>query len=342
MKVRTGQPLPVLLAAILVLLSFSLACGLAGSGQKQVNPTLTALSASIAGTATAEAAKGDDTVIKLQTAQANSTATSQVVKITQTSRASTRNETQVVKATVAAPILAELPFYNVDTNQGHVGWIGDTETISVTGYQQTQFSAIPVTAADFVLASDLTWDTQYGSSGCGFMFRSDGDRNKPSAYLVMATRFASGHMIFTALDKGDLANLHDFFPKDNDKSFKADNGATNRIAIVGRGNLIEIYSNQAKIGEIDTTKAPTPMNMPSAPVEPTNKKDKAAMDKYLKQVDEYQDIIKQMQSQYSLALTNFQNKPAIFTDGFLGLMALSESGRTQCKFDNSWLWIIDK
>jgi hypothetical protein len=299
------------------------------------------MSAAIAGTATAEEATGDETVLKLETAQANATATSQAVAATQTARAANRSEGQIATATVAAPILAELPFYNVDTNQGHVGWIGETETLSITGYQQTSFANIPVTAADFVLAGDITWDTQYGSSGCGYMFRSDGDQNKPNAYMVLATRFASGHMIFTALAQGDLANLHDFFPKDNDKSFQWENGTTNRLAVVARGNLIELYSNTAKVAEIDTTQPPTPMNLPPPPSEPLNKKDQAAMDQYLKQVEEYEDIVKQMQDQYNLALGRFQSKPAIFTDGFLALLALSESGRTQCRYENTWLWIID-
>ncbi len=339
-KSRPSATIPF--ALIIVLLFFGLSCELTGAGGTQSNPTLTAMSASIAGTATAEEAKGNDAANKLKTAQANSTATAEVVRVTQTARAANQSEAQLATATIAAPILAELPFYDVDTTKGHVGWIGESETISITGYQQTGFVNVPVTAANFVLAGDLTWDTQYGSSGCGFMFRSDGDRNKPSAYMVLATRFASGHAIFTALAKGDLANLHDFFPKTNDKSFKADNGTTNRLAIVARGNIIEIYSNTAKIGEIDTTKPPTPMNLPPPPAEPLNKKDKAALDKYLKQVDEYQDIVKQMQSQYNLALSNFTNKPAIFTDGFLALIALSESGRTQCKFDNTWLWMIEE
>jgi hypothetical protein len=299
------------------------------------------MSAAIAGTATAEEASGDETGRKLETAQANATSTSEAVAATQTARAANRSEAQIATSTVAAPILAELPFYDVEATGGRVGWIPEPQTISITGYQQSSFVNAPVTAADFVLASDVTWDTQYGSSGCGFMFRSDGDRNKPNAYMVLATRFASGHVIFTAIAKGELANLHDFFPKNNDKSFKWENGTTNRLAIVARSNHIDIYSNTAKVAEIDTTEPPTPMNAPPAPVEPLNKKDQAAMDQYFKQVEEYQDIIKQMQDQYNKALIKYSNEPAIFTDGFLALLALSESGRTQCKFENTWLWLIE-
>jgi hypothetical protein len=122
-----------------------------------------------------------------------------------------------------------------------------------------------VTAADFALAADITWDTQYGGSGCGFMFRSDGDKNKPNQYMVIATRFANGHVIFSALADGELANIHEFYPRDDDRSFDAQNGTTNRLAVVARGNLIEIYTNGVKIGEVDTTQPPTLPVRPRSP-----------------------------------------------------------------------------
>ena len=76
-----------------------------------------------------------------------------------------------------------------------------------------------VTAKNFVLAADVTWNTQYGDSGCGFVFRSNGDKQKPDQYMLIATRFANGRVVFTAVADGELANIHDFYPKDADRSF---------------------------------------------------------------------------------------------------------------------------
>ena len=92
--------------------------------------------------------------------------------------------------------MAELPQYGLDASSGHVGWVQGPLTLDITGYgQYTYANDYPeVTAADFVLASDITWDTKYGSSGCGTMFRSDGNKNKPNQYMVLATRFANGHV----------------------------------------------------------------------------------------------------------------------------------------------------
>src|SRR3990172_4549421 len=121
------------------------------------------------------------------------------------------------------------------------------------------------TVAAPVLAADVTWDTQYGSSGCGFMFRSDGDKNKPNQYMVLATRLGNGHVIFSATAEGELANVHDYYPRTDDRSFSAENGSTNRIAVVGRGNIIEIYTNGVKIGEVDTTQPPPLPVLPKPP-----------------------------------------------------------------------------
>jgi len=336
----------LILLRLLALILFGLVaigCTFTGSGaEAQPNLTLTAMSGAIIDTATAEATKGDQTLIDLKTAEARATATTQAIQRTQVARATSEDITKYATATASAPILAELPFYKVDPILGHVGWITTTQTLSITGYQKTKIAMAPVTAADFVLASDITWDTRYETSGCGFMFRLDGDPNKPNAYMLIISRFASGHGVFTALVDGELANIHDFYPKDNDKSFSAVNGSTNRMAVVARGNILEFYANTAKIAEIDTTKPPTPINLPAPPVKPPNSEGPAAMDLYLEQVEEYQAYLEQAKTQYSAAVSNYSKNQAIFTNGLLGLSALSEAGTTQCKFENTWLWVIDQ
>ena len=229
------------------------------------NATVTAISRAIAGTATAEqdnASNAGD----LATAQAEATQQHRDISATQTAQLANRDVTKMGTATVAAPIIAELPFYGLDASSGSVGWIHDPLTLDVSGYQQSAYGNdfMNITAKNFVLAADVTWNTQYGDSGCGFMFRSNGDQQNPNQYMVIATRFANGRVIFTALADGELANMHDFYPKDADRSFQWQNDTTNRITIVARDNLIEIYTNRVKIGEIDTTQPPEQIQLPAA------------------------------------------------------------------------------
>ena len=306
------------------------------------NATLTAIGQAIAGTATAEKANASNAG-DLATAQAGATQQSQEISATQTAQLADRDVTKLGTATVAAPIVAELPTYGLDASSGKVGWIHDPLTLEVSGYQQMTYGNdyMNVTAKNFVLAADLTWDTQYGDSGCGFMFRSNGDKQKPDQYMLIVTRFANGRIVFMALADGELANLRNFYPKDVDRSFQWQNGTTNRIAIVARDNLIEIYTNLVKIGEIDTTQPPKQPILPPRPAPPIDKTDKAAQKAYKAQLEEYENIIQQSQKNFQIAKTNFQEGKSVFTDGFLSMLALTQGGRTMCQFDKAWLWLLE-
>jgi hypothetical protein len=341
MKKKHRLSLSLLL--ILAILWASLpGCSSTGSSQ-QPNLTLTALSAAVARTATA--AQGQDSSTDaLATAQVKATQSSLEIQATQTARAGTRDEAQLATATVAAPIVAELPRYGLDSSSGRAGWLHDPITLEISGYHDFAYGNdhMQVTAADFVLAADITWDTQYGSSGCGFMFRSDGDEVKPNQYMVIASRFANGRVVFSALADGEIANIYDFYPKDNDRSFDWQNGTTNRLAVIARGPLIEIYTNGVKIGEIDTTQPPKKPPTPPKPAEPADKSNQSAMEAYQTQLKEYQDILSQSQTSYNTALRNYSERPAVFEEGFLAMIAVSESGRTKCTFDKAWLWLLDE
>jgi hypothetical protein len=329
----------------LILLSV-LALTLQGCGAENVsdtmNATVSAISQAIAGTATAEQIKAANAG-ELAAAQAEATQHSLNISATQTAQYAGRDVSGLATATLTAPIIAELPSYGLNGSSGRIGWIHDPLTLEIRGYQEFTYGNdfMNITAANFVLAADITWNTQYGDSGCGFMFRSNGDQQKPDQYMVIATRFAEGHVIFTALDDGELANMHDFFPKSEDRSFDWQNGTTNRIAIVAQDNLIEIYTNLIKIGEIDTTQPPKPIAMPPVPLQPPDNASQEVKDFYEEQLTVYQQISQQAQQNYQIANANYQKSKPIFTDGFLSMLAFTQGGSTQCKFDNAWLWLLE-
>jgi hypothetical protein len=316
-------------------------CGM-DSQSDSYNATLTAISQGIAGTATAESANASNAG-DLGTAQAEATRQSQEISATQTAQLADRDVTKLATATVTAPIIAELPTYGLDASSGKVGWIHDPLTLEVSGYQQMDYGNdyMNVTAKNFVLAADLTWDTQYGDSGCGFMFRSNGDQQNPDQYMLIASRFANGRVVFMALADGELANLRHFYPKEADRSFEWQNGTTNRIAIVARDNLIEVYTNLVKIGEIDTTQPPKQPILPPKPAPPIDLLDQAAQKAYEDQLEQYENIVQQSQANFQVAKTNFQGGKSVFTDGFLSMLALTQGGHTMCQFDKAWLWLLE-
>ncbi len=300
------------------------------------------LGTAVAQTATAAGMESGE-INELATAEANATEKARDVQATQTARAVGQSDSQIAEATLAAPMVAELPQYGLDKTSGRPAWLHDPLVLEISGYQQMTYGNDhpEVTAADFVLAADLTWDTQYGSSGCGFMFRSDGNQDKPNMYMVLATRFASGHVLFSALADGEIANVHDFYPKTSDQSFQWQNGTTNRLAVVARGTLIEIYTNGVKIGEVDTTKPPTRLPSPPKPIPPVDQTNAAALQAYQNQMKEYQEIIEQQEAMFRSAQKKYNERIAIFDEGFLAFVAASESGRTVCTFEDAWLWLLE-
>jgi hypothetical protein len=52
-------------------------------------------------------------------------------------------------------------------------------------------------------------------------------------------------------------------------------------------------------------------------------------------------MVSQVQSNYQLALKNYRTTEAVFDQGFVAMLALSESGHTECKFEKAWLWLIE-
>jgi hypothetical protein len=237
-----------------------------------------------------------------------------------------------------------LPFYGVDPSQGYVAWVQGPLTVDLNGPQANGFANNfqLITAKDFVMSSDITWNTKNSVSGCGFMFRSNGNQDKPSQYTILMSRVANGHVAFLALKDGEIANFQQFFPRDDDKSFNFDNGATNRLAVVARGPLIDIYTNEVLVAQLDTTKPPpnllSTIGLPQIPANATA--DQIAV--ITGQQNAIKELNEQMSQQLTAAKANFRTDETNFTDGLLGFLGFSQSGQTTCTFDKAWLFQLER
>jgi hypothetical protein len=242
-----------------------------------------------------------------------------------------------------APVVAELPLYGVDPAAGYVAWMHNPLTLDLDGYMTSSYANdYPlITAADFVLVSDITWNAVSSLSGCGFMFRSNGDEDEPDLYSVLITRTANGYLAFTATADGELANFHYFYPRDVDRSFSWFNEATNRLAVVARGDLIGLYTNGNLIAEVNTHDPPQSIvtTMPESELPPGASPEQ--VQDYMNMAAQYGDTVDNINSQIAEARANFATRQPFYTDGLLGFMAMNQSGSSTCTFENAWLFILN-
>ncbi|MEW6240585.1 MAG: hypothetical protein AB1564_07225 [Chloroflexota bacterium] len=327
---------------LLVVVGVLSACG-TGGGNSARESTLEAISAVIRETATYQASLNQNPDAAVETAQAEATAYGESVAATRAAEAALSDEAKAATATASAPILAELPKYGVDPEAGRVGWIHPPVSLDVSGYMSYDYVNyfIATVAQDFVVSGDLYWDTQYGTSGCGFVLRSNGNEDSLDQYMAVLTRGASGHLLFAIMSEGDIVSGRDIYAYGRDPNFVWGNRVTNRLTIVARGTIFTIYTNGTKIGEIDTASPPPLPSLPNEPNKPANQSDPLAMAEYQKQLKEYNDVVEQMEADYRSRQREAANANTVFERGFIALVVLSESGRSHCEFNNTWLWLIE-
>jgi hypothetical protein len=242
--------------------------------------TATALVRSIVLTATADASGEDSPQEALATAEAAATeaadaaAEGAILAATGTAAAeiaaqqptplpatptteATEPAGEVITSTISLKeelVRQELPTYGVDPSAGKLGWFHPPVRLEVSGVQQ--FSAVnefagPV-ARDFVLAADVTWNTEFGDAACGYALRSTGLETESSQYLAMLTRRDSGHVMFQSRVNGifNESDLSDVTASEVDPTFQFQNDTTNRFVVVALGDTFSLFTNGVLVGQV--------------------------------------------------------------------------------------------
>ncbi len=314
------------------------ACGSGGSDVAKQS-TLDAISAYVRQTATAKAAFNENPEASIQTAQAQATAQAESVAATQGAQAALSAEDQAATATAVAPILAELPKYDVDPSAGSVAWIHPPVSLEVEGFMNFDYVNYFISniAKDFVISADITWDAIGSESSCGFVIHSNGDKAAMDTYLATISRVASGHFIFLTVAKGEVVTGQDIYADGRDPAFDWQNNATNNLTVVGRGNHFWIYTNGTLIGDVDPS-APPVLLLPPKPEQTAGMSDAEFL---LRQADFTKEVT-QVKAEYNRRLKALRDADTTFDSGFMAMVALSRAGaKATCQFDNAWLWLIE-
>ena len=331
------------LVFLLLLNSILSACGSGGENEPSKQSTLDAISASVRGTATAQAAQKQSPNAAIETAHALATAQEESFEATLAAGSVLNDEAKAATAAAEAPILAELPKYGVDPTEGRVGWIHPPQTLEVEGFMQYDYVNyfLATLASDFVISADITWDAIGSESSCGFVMRSDGNEDAMNTYLATISRVASGHFLFLTVAKGEFVTGQVIYAGGRDPAFDWQNGATNRLTVVGRGDHFWIYTNGTLIGEVDPGEPPQ-LVLPPKPEKPADISNVDAMAAYALRQAEYEREVEQITDEYRARQQALQNADTSFERGFMALVALSRAGtKATCQFDNGWLWLIE-
>ncbi len=317
--------------------------GCSSSGADEQEATARALGQSIFQTATAAAEAAFDPLANQQTAEAAATAVSEAAAATQAAQTVADQQVQAATATAVAPILAELPNYNVDPAAGRVGWIHPPLEVYTEGYMQYDYGNkfLGTVAEDFVVSADITWNTLYGTAACGFVLRSDGNEEAFNQYLVLATRGGNGRVIFNTMAQGEILDGYDLYAYGLDPEFDWRNDTTNRLTVVGRGSTFTIFTNGTEIGVINAGEPPPAPYIPTAPDKPAENAADETKEAYSLAKAEYDQAVASIWANYNARLSVYEDHGTEFPRGFIAMVALNESGHTNCKFDNAWLWLIN-
>jgi uncharacterized membrane-anchored protein len=153
------------LLIILIWMTVILACG----SSNDAEATAQAINDIFSKTATAAVSEVKESENLYLTAQVEATEQAKDLKGTGGEAYSgLDSESLQATAEAEAPVIGELTLYGIDPEKGHVAWIHAPTTLDVEGYMALDYANdYPETIVqDFVIAADITWNTQYGSSGC--------------------------------------------------------------------------------------------------------------------------------------------------------------------------------
>ena len=326
------------IAIVVLLTGLVSACG--GGGATPAEMTAQALGQSISMTATAAASGGLNAQGELDAVVAQATAGAEALAATQAAEAGLNAEAVAATATAEAPIRAELPTYGIDPNDGHLAWIHPPASLTVSGPFQYDYvnQYLGTVVENFVISADITW---YGVPGCGFSLRSDGKEDALSQYLVFITRFANGHTGFSTMLNGKMHNASESYANYDDPNFLVDDGATNRLTVVVRGNTLTVFTNGVQVQQIVAGDQPV-LALPSVPVQPPAGASDDDVARFEQELAAHEKLVSRITGNFNANRAVLQAETPYFERGFVALVALNESGTHTCEFNNAWLWVMDK
>jgi hypothetical protein len=144
----------------------------------------------------------------------------------------------------------ELEKVGMSTDSGHLLWAQDEPlAIEMDEYQEWTFEpfAEGMVASDFVVKSDITWDSTSGLVTCGFFYRSEENLEEGKQYLYEMYRL-SGLPAYelTYLQYGDYQKS--LSKIQTSEAIDQEQGSTNEVILIAEGEKFTLYINGLNAG----------------------------------------------------------------------------------------------
>jgi hypothetical protein len=154
-------------------------------------------------------------------------------------------------------ILVILEEHGYKAEDGQLAWLGSKKImLSVDTYSSWDFEFIDpdLVVKDFVLQTDVTWESTGGLAACGLVFRADEDLERGAYYEFMTIRLSGLPMWF--VDRVDYNTIQDdmttkypFSSAINQKQ-----GSTNTYLLIAKENSFTFYANNDRLGTVFNSK----------------------------------------------------------------------------------------
>lgn len=151
---------------------------------------------------------------------------------------------------VIGKIKPELETIGFSTGSGHLLWAQDEPVaMDLVEYNEWLYGSFSedVVASDFVLKSDIIWESSTGLVTCGLFFRSEKNLEEGKQYLFEMIRLSG-------LPAWDISyRQYGEYQKDvssvrTNSAIDQDQGSTNRVVLIAEQEKFTLYFNDVRAG----------------------------------------------------------------------------------------------
>jgi len=158
--------------------------------------------------------------------------------------------TQQAEDIIANKIAPELEKIGLSVDDGYLAWSStDTETIRISDYNTFDFIPIgdDLEVQDFVLYTDVTWESTGGYAICGLIYRAEPEITEGEYYLFQSIRLSGfpGWDIEFWDGKDFIVNVSGGVQ--SNRSIDQGQGSTNSYMLVIEGDKMTVYANGTRL-----------------------------------------------------------------------------------------------